>query len=303
MELTIPELALVVLIGPSGSGKSTFARTHFKSTEIVSSDLCRGILSDDENDQTVTKDAFELVHYIIRQRLRLGRLTVVDATNVQTEARKPLIAIAREFHALPVALVFKTSERVCSDRNQQRTDRNFGHRVIRNQISQMKRGLRNLKREGFRHIFTIDDEEAANAATITRQPLWNNRKDETGPFDILGDVHGCYDELCELIAQLGYTLENESGDPMTGPRLSHPDGRKLVFVGDLVDRGPKTVEVLKLAMRNVAEGTAICVPRKSRLEAASEASRSRRPDHSWTQKLTLEQLGRHWDTKFVFKTN
>jgi len=260
MELTIPELALVVLIGPSGSGKSTFARTHFKSTEIVSSDVCRGMLSDDENDQTVTKDAFDLVHYVIRQRLRLGRLTVVDATNVQTEARKPLIAIAREFHALPVAVLFKTNERVCSDRNQQRTDRDFGHRVIRNQISQMKRGLRNLKREGFRHIFTINDEEAANAATIIRQPLWNNRKDESGPFDIVGDVHGCYDELCDLIAQLGYTLETESSDSTTGPRLSHPNGRKLVFVGDLVDRGPKTVEVLKLAMRNVAESTAICVP-------------------------------------------
>src|SRR5688572_31216176 len=98
MTLTIPELSFLVLIGVSGSGKSTFARRHFKPTEILSSDYCRGLVSDDENSQAATKDAFELLHFIARKRLAAGRLTVVDATNVQAESRKPLVEIARECH-------------------------------------------------------------------------------------------------------------------------------------------------------------------------------------------------------------
>jgi len=104
MKFTIPELSFVVLIGVSGSGKSAFARKHFKPTEILSSDYCRGLVSDDENSQAATKDAFELLHFIARKRLAAGKLTVVDATNVQPEARKLLVEIAREFHCLPVAM-------------------------------------------------------------------------------------------------------------------------------------------------------------------------------------------------------
>ena len=113
MKLTIPELALVVLIGPSGSGKSTFGRKHFKPTEVLSSDYCRGLVSDDENNQAATTAAFEVLHFIGAKRLAAGKLTVVDATNVQPEARKPLVALAREYHCLPVAIVFVDSpERV-----------------------------------------------------------------------------------------------------------------------------------------------------------------------------------------------
>src|SRR5215213_7847890 len=100
--LTIPNLSLVVLIGPSGSGKSTFARKHFRPTEVLSSDYCRGLVSDNENDQAATKDAFEVLQFIAAKRLAAGRLTVIDATNTQPEARKPLVALAREYHVLPV---------------------------------------------------------------------------------------------------------------------------------------------------------------------------------------------------------
>jgi protein phosphatase len=106
MQISIPELALIVSVGPSNAGKSTFARTHFKPTEVLSSDFCRGLVSDDENDQSATNEAFDLLHYIARKRLAAGRLTVIDATNVQAESRKPLIALAREYHVLPIALVF-----------------------------------------------------------------------------------------------------------------------------------------------------------------------------------------------------
>src|SRR6266516_698155 len=123
MKVTIPELSLVVLIGPSGCGKSTFARRHFKPTEVLSSDYCRGLVSDDENEQAATKDAFEVLHFIARKRLAAGKLTVIDATNVQTEARKPLVALAREFHVLPVAIVFDLPERLCEQRNRDRPER------------------------------------------------------------------------------------------------------------------------------------------------------------------------------------
>jgi predicted kinase len=130
MTISIPNLSFVVLIGPSGSGKSTFAQKHFLPTEILSSDACRGMVCDNENDQAVTNEAFEVLHYIARKRLALGKLTVVDATNVQPEARKPLVQLAREHHCLPVALVFNLPERVCEDRNRGRATVVYGHTPV-----------------------------------------------------------------------------------------------------------------------------------------------------------------------------
>ncbi|HEY6373467.1 MAG TPA: polynucleotide kinase-phosphatase [Candidatus Sulfotelmatobacter sp.] len=254
MNITIPELSLVVLIGPSGCGKSSFARAHFKPTEVLSSDFCRGLVSDDENEQAATRDAFDVLHYVARKRLAAGRLTVVDATNVQQEARKPLVELAREFHVLPVAIVLNLPERLCHERNQNRPDRQFGPHVVRNQSQQLRRSIRGLEREGFRHVFVMSSPEEVASVTITRQALWNNLKQEYGPFDIIGDVHGCYEELTALLTQLGYKIESE------GSKVIPPDGRKAIFVGDLVDRGPRIPEVLRLVMKMEEEGTAFCVP-------------------------------------------
>ncbi len=254
MNITMPELSLVVLIGPSGCGKSSFARAHFKPTEILSSDYCRGLVSDNENDQAATGDAFDVLHYIARKRLAAGRLTVADATNVQMESRKPLVALAREFHVLPVAIVLNLPEKLCHERNQNRPDRQFGPHVVRNQSQQLRRSLRGLEREGFRHVFTMTSPEQVAGATITRQPLWNNLKQEHGPFDIIGDVHGCYDELVSLLALLGYQMDEVE---LT---VTPPAGRKAVFVGDLVDRGPGIPQVLRLVMKMVEEGAAFCLP-------------------------------------------
>ncbi len=253
MTFTIPELSLVVLIGPSGCGKSTFARKHFKPTEVMSSDGFRALVSDDENDQSSTDDAFAALHFVAARRLARGKLTVVDATNVQPEARKPLVALAREYHVLPVAIVLDLPERVCHDRNRSRPDRDFGPHVIRNQKSQLHRSLRGLGREGFRHVHVLKSQEEVDAAVIERQPLWNNRKAETGPFDIIGDVHGCCDELEQLLQHLGY--ERNDGGPW-----AHPAGRKAIFVGDLVDRGPRIVDTLKTVMSMSQVGTALSVP-------------------------------------------
>ena len=260
--ISIPKLSLVVLIGPSGSGKTTFARKHFLPTEVLSSDACRGMVSDDENNQAVTNEAFALLHYIAGQRLALGRLTVIDATNVQPEARKPLVELARKYHCLPVAIVLNLPERLCQDRNRSRDERNFGPHVVRQQHSQLRRSLRGLGKEGFRHVFVLEGPEEVEAVTVERVPLWNDKRQEHGPFDIIGDVHGCCDELETLLQQLGYrttTLETDS--PVWGNRAyAHPEGRKAVFVGDLVDRGPRIVDTVRLVRNMVAAGSALCVP-------------------------------------------
>ncbi len=252
MNLTIPEFSLVVLIGPSGSGKSTFARQHFKQTEVLASDFCRGLVSDDENDQAATDDAFDVLHFIAAKRLASSKLTVIDATNVKPEDRKPLLALAREYHCLPVAIVLNLPTKVCQERNRNRSDRHFGGHVVRQQRSTLRRSLRGLKREGFRYITVLNSPEEVEAATVDRQPLWTNLRSEHGPFDIIGDIHGCYDELTALLNLLGYQIDGETARP--------PDGRKVVFLGDLVDRGPNNAAVLRLVMGMVSAGNALCIP-------------------------------------------
>jgi polynucleotide kinase-phosphatase len=253
MKLVIPELCLVALVGPSGCGKSTFARRHFKPTEVLSSDSFRGLVSDDENSQAATGDAFDVLQYVVAKRLARGRLTVVDATNVQEEARRPLVALAREHDVLPVAIVLNLPQDLCHERNRGRPDRDFGPHVVRNQSIQLRRSLRGLEREGFRYVHVLAAPEEVEQVTIERQPLWNNRRWDHGPFDIIGDVHGCYDDLIELLEKLGY-------DTTEPTRIATPAGRKAVFLGDLVDRGPKSYEVLRLVYGMVQSGKALCVP-------------------------------------------
>ncbi len=259
--LAIPELSLVVLVGASGSGKSTFARDHFAPTEIVSSDHCRGIVSDDEGSLDASADAFDLLHFIAAKRLARGRLTVIDATNVQGEARRPLVALAKEFHFLPVAVVLDLPERTCLDRNAKRPDRDMGAHVVHNHVAQLRRSLKGLQREGFRHVFVLRSEDEVASAVIRREKLWNDKRDDVGPFDIVGDVHGCFDELRALLQELGYSIETVQG-PDGGARfdVAPPPGRKAVFLGDLVDRGPRTPDVLRLVMDMCAAGSALCVP-------------------------------------------
>jgi len=256
MKITVPELSLVLLIGPSGCGKSTFARQHFKPTEVLSSDYCRGLVSDDENDLTATKEAFEVLHFIARKRLAAGRLTVIDATNVQPDSRKPLVALAREFHVLPIAIVLDFPEKICQERNRSRPNRDFGPHVVRNQTQQLRRSLRGLEREGFRGVHIFKSPEELDGLEIERQPMWTNRRSEHGPFDIIGDVHGCFDELQELMTALGYSVVR-NGD---GYQVGVPESRKAIFLGDLVDRGPRIPDVLRLVMGMVQAGTALCVP-------------------------------------------
>ncbi|GHJ40745.1 polynucleotide kinase-phosphatase [Streptomyces sp. TS71-3] len=247
--LAVPDLCLVVLVGASGSGKSTFARRNFKPTEVISSDFCRGLVSDDENDQSATADAFDVLHYIAGKRLAAGRLTVVDATSVQPDSRRQLVRLAREHDVLPVAIVLDVPEEVCAERNASRDDRaGMPRRVIQRHIRELHRSLRHLEREGFRRVHVLRGPDEVADAEIVRERRFNDLAHLTGPFDIIGDVHGCNAELEALLGKLGY-VDGE-----------HPQGRTAVLLGDLVDRGPDSPGVLRRVMSMVAAGTALCVP-------------------------------------------
>lgn len=247
--LPVTDLSLVVLIGASGSGKSTFARGHFKPTEIISSDFCRGLVADDENDQSASRDAFDVLHYIAGKRLAAGRLTVIDATNVQSESRRQLVQLAREHDVLPIAIVLDLPEEVCLARNAGRPDRaDMPRHVVQRHRRELRRSLRGLEREGFRKVHILRTEEEAEHAEVVLERRYNDLRHLTGPFDIIGDIHGCSSELETLLGKLGY---------VDG---AHPEGRTAVFVGDLVDRGPDSPGVLRRVMSMVSDGNALCVP-------------------------------------------
>ncbi|MGK5549361.1 polynucleotide kinase-phosphatase [Streptomyces sp. URMC 127] len=247
--LPVTDLSLVVLIGATGSGKSTFARRHFEPTQVISSDFCRGLVADDENDQSASGDAFDVLHYIAGKRLAAGRLTVIDATNVQAEARRQLVRVAREHDVLPIAIVLDLPEEVCAARNAGRADRaGLPRHVIQRHRRELRRSLRGLEREGFRKVHVLRSVEEVEAAEVVLERRFNDLRHLTGPFDIIGDIHGCSSELETLLSKLGY----EDG--------VHPGGRTAVFVGDLVDRGPDSPGVLRRVMGMVASGNALCVP-------------------------------------------
>ncbi|MET8420122.1 polynucleotide kinase-phosphatase [Streptomyces sp. NPDC005134] len=278
--LPVTDLSLVVLVGASGSGKSTFARRHFKPTEIISSDFCRGLVADDENDQSASGDAFDVLHYIAGKRLAAGRLTVVDATNVQAESRKQLVQLARSHDVLPIAIVLDLPEEVCQARNAARPDR-FGmpRHVVQRHRRELRRSLRGLEREGFRKVHILRTEEEAEHAEVVLERRYNDLRHLTGPFDIIGDIHGCSSELESLLGKLGY---------VDG---AHPEGRTAVFVGDLVDRGPDSPGVLRRVMSMVSAGDALCVPGNHE-NKLGRYLKGRKVQHTHGLAETIEQLHR-----------
>lgn len=233
--IEIPHNALVMLVGPSGAGKSTFAHKHFRRTEIVSSDVCREMVSDSMENQACSRAAFELFHLWIEKRLELGRLTVADSTALNDGARGELREIAARYGAPVVVLAFASPLELCVQQNGERT-RYVPHHVIERHHTQMQAVLAKLEAEGYHAVHVVIPRYEDVEIAVVRDGIIY------GPgFDVIGDIHGCYDELIELVCgRLGYQLSDGNE-----PTLTHPENRRLVFVGDFTDRGPKSVEVLR----------------------------------------------------------
>ena len=258
-QVAIPDFGLVMLIGPTGAGKSTFAAKHFKPSEVLSSDLYRSIVGDDERSSRTTKDAFDAMAYIVGKRLAARRLAVVDATNLYKEHRGVFTTLARRRHAPFSGVVFDLSESMCQRHNALRPDPR-PHHVVRQQRQALKRGMKSLSKEGFRRRFRFRTPEEVAGAKVTRKPLPCDRRDLTGPFDIIGDVHGCEAELLTLLDKLGYVVNAGAGvDDGRHFDITHPQRRTAVFLGDLIDRGPSSTAVLRIVMDMVEQGTALAV--------------------------------------------
>jgi protein phosphatase len=155
MEITIPVPSLIILIGVSGSGKSTFATQHFAATQIVSSDFCRALICDDENDQGVNQEAFELLHLLIAKRLSLHKLTVVDATNVKATSRQPLLEFAKSYDVPAIAIVFNFDLEFCLQQNAQRIHRVVPSEIIAEQFQELQSSLPQLSDEGFQNVHVL----------------------------------------------------------------------------------------------------------------------------------------------------
>lgn len=252
-EVKLPEISLVLLVGASSSGKSTFAKKYFLPTEVISSDHCRALVSDDENNLSATDAAFEVLQFLAAKRLKSGKLTVIDALNLRREDRAKLIQLAKDNYALAAAIVLETPIRQLFDRHDQRTDRHFGKNVLERQYDDFKHSLKSIKKEGFSYVHFL---KPGDDIKIVRQKLWNDKKEDHGPFDIIGDIHGCFDELSELLEKLSYQITRK---PDGHFEVQNPGNRKAVFLGDLTDRGNKSPEVLRLVMDMVNAQKALCI--------------------------------------------
>lgn len=256
--IALPDPSLVLLLGARGAGKSTFARRFFHSSEIVSLDECRRMVGDDAGP-TPSIDAQELFQTIVQNRLYAGKLVVIDADNTHVEARRALVTLARRQHLFAIAIALRIDERICIERNASRRDGVISPYDVKRDVEAVRKAIETYGREGIRDLHVLDSPEAVDKAIITRHRLWTDKRDDSGPFDIVGDVHGCADELEALLEMLGYRVSWDDREPH-GVRVVPPVGRRVIFLGDLIDRGPRIVDSLRIAMSMVEQGTALCVP-------------------------------------------
>ncbi len=289
MQLKIHDYGLVVLIGPSGSGKTTFAERHFRPSEVLSSDHYRSVVGDDDRNATTTKDAFDVIEAIAARRLRSRRLAVIDATNVAPDDRKRYVQLARAEHAPLTAIAFDLAEHDCLAQNAARGAEARPPHAVRRQWRSMQRWTKKLSAEGFRRRYRLRSPENARNAEIVREPLDCDRRNLTGPFDIIGDVHACSEELEALLAKLGYRIERNDTADGPGWTVTPPAGRTAVFLGDLVDRGPDSPGALALVMDMAAAGHALAIPGNHDAKLARAlAGRKVEVRHGLAQ--TIEQL-------------
>lgn len=234
---TIPSNALVILSGASGSGKSTFAKRYFSDYTIVSSDQCREEICGDASNQDVSAEAFDLFYDKIKKSLSNNQLTISDSTATHSKARARLIEIARRCNTKAVCIVFDIDENICAERAFNRPERSVPKNVSLRHSKQLKSGLAKIEKENLLKTIIIQD---LDNFKFEIKPLPCDYRHIKGPFHLIGDVHGCIDELKALVEKLS-------------------DDRPIIFCGDIVDRGPDSAACLEFVMDMVGKDKAYCV--------------------------------------------
>jgi protein phosphatase len=213
------------------------------------------MITDDENDRSANSAVFDCLNMTASARLAGGKLTVIDAANLNRQYRANYIKLAKEHNVFSVAIVLNPGQDVCLEQNKLRLDRlPRPDRVIARHNYLLGHCLKSLPAEGFKNVFFLNNSFEINQAQIERPPLPTDRRSDNGPFDVIGDVHGCLEELINLLEKLGYRVVRQT------LLVTRPLGRKAVFLGDLVDRGPQSANVLRLVMAMAASGSALCLP-------------------------------------------
>lgn len=266
MKITIPSSGIVLLIGASNSGKTTLLNNWIREetilpSEVISSDDYRLVVGDtnfiewtgrpkDEADSlydqyyTISKEAFHMMDNVIEARCRLNKLTFIDATHLFSDDRKKYIALARKHHVPIVAVVLDIPQETLLERDEQR-EQPRGKKKVKQQYQNLKREKRSIKKEGFKSIYSINAEEEIGLVRMDHPLL----VDVEYGIDLIGDIHGCYDEFIALLKKLGY---KESDDAL----YIHPKGRKFMSVGDVMSRGPESLKTMLFFQRHVEQGLA-----------------------------------------------
>ena len=234
MVIRLPETTLLVIAGVPSAVKDAFIKQNFPAGEVL-------FLSSHGAD-TVLREAGD--------RLRRGLFTVIDTTYLAKEKILQLKALAKETDMQAAAVILDLPEGEIL-RSSAYPDNTASRKMIRYQAARIRETLAGCGKAGFQPVYVLSE---ADEIRSTRTEIYKPscRKEEiTGPFDIIGDIHGCRQELELLLDKLGWIRE--------GDAYIHPEGRKAVFLGDLGDRGPDTPGVLKTVMAMVSAGNAYCV--------------------------------------------
>ncbi|PGY05668.1 polynucleotide kinase-phosphatase [Bacillus sp. AFS031507] len=270
-KINLPHAGIVLLVGPSNSGKTTLINQLIQeqqiyASEVVSSDQFRVLVSDIEfidwnrrpkyeadalfNEyQQISKEAFEAMDYIIAKRCRLNKLTFIDATHLRDYEREKYLQMAKRYHVPAIAIVLNLAETELLRRDLVR-DFPRGKNRIKQQYQHFKKTLRSIKKEGFRRFYIFGEEEL-QVLNVNR--LGNPLLIDVGNgIDFIGDIHGCFEEFREILSKLGY-IENEEG------YFIHPEGRKILSLGDVMSRGHRSIETLQFFQKHVAAGLAYMI--------------------------------------------
>ncbi len=244
--IAVPRFALVVLMGPSGAARKEFAWKWFPRGSIVSVDRCREMVADDSSADSASAEALALLETWVAARTRLGRLTVVDTPGFDPRFRARMLELARQYHAPAFLIAIDLDAEPARERGRSGAKQSSRWRRGR-QYRRFRKALERAGAEGWNRAVTVNGRLAGVEVAI--RPL-RVECDVPPPYDLIGDIHGCYQELRDLLEKLGYRK-----DPVQGYR--HPRGRRVIFVGDLVDRGPDSLSVLQLAMTMKRAGNAL----------------------------------------------